>query len=388
LLAVSCFDGQKLNVRKAMTSFNDTFKRTSMNRRRFLAVGTGAATTLAAPRVARSQSAVRELRMTTAWPKNSAGLGANAQRLADMINAMSGGRLQVRVFAAGELVPPLAAFDAVSDGRAEMMHTTPHFAAGKNPVFRFFGNVPFGLTAHEHAGWLRFGGGQALWEEAYAKAGVQPLLAGTTGPQAGGWFKKEIKSVDDLKGLKMRAGGMGRDVLMRLGVDAILTPPGEIAAAMASGRLDAVEWNGPWNDREAGLHKLAPYYYMPGVLEIGPMLEASINKGVFTSLSPDLQEVIGRAATASAFETYSDFTYHNAVNYEILLKDGVQMRTFPADVVRAKAQATEAILREIAEQSEFNKRVYDSFVSYRKAANRYAEVSDLAQHQARQQMLS
>jgi len=378
----------KLKGRKTMTSFNDTFKRTSMNRRRFLAAGTGVAATLAAPRVARSQSAVRELRMTTAWPKNSAGLGANAQRLADMINAMSGGRLQVRVFAAGELVPALAAFDAVSDGRAEMMHTTPHFAAGKNPVFRFFGNVPFGLTAHEHAGWLRFGGGQALWEEAYAKAGVQPLLAGTTGPQAGGWFKKEIKSADDLKGLKMRAGGMGRDVLVRLGVDAILTPPGEIAAAMASDRLDAVEWNGPWNDREAGLHKLASYYYMPGVLEIGPMLEASINKGVFMSLSPDLQEVIGRAATASAFETYSDFTYHNAVNYEILLKDGVQMRTFPADVVRAKAQATEAILREIAQQSEFNKRVYDSFVSYRKAASRYAEVSDLAQLQARQQVLS
>jgi TRAP-type mannitol/chloroaromatic compound transport system substrate-binding protein len=368
--------------RKAMTSLK------SMNRRGLLAAGTGAATILAAPRIARSQSAARELRMTTAWPKNSPGLGANAQRLADMISAMSGGRLQVRVFAAGELVPALAAFDAVSDGRAEMMHTTPHFAAGKNPVFRFFGNVPFGLTAHEHAGWLRFGGGQALWEEAYTKAGVQPLLAGTTGPQAGGWFKKEIKSVDDLKGLKMRVGGMGRDVLMRLGVDAILTPPGEIAAAMASGRLDAVEWNGPWNDREAGLHKLAPYYYMPGVLEIGPMLEASINKGVFASLSPELQDVIRCAATASAFETYCDFTYHNAMNYEILLNEGVQMRTFPADVVRAKAQATEAILREIAQQNEFNKRVYDSFVSYRKAAARYAEVSDLAQHQARQQVLS
>jgi TRAP-type mannitol/chloroaromatic compound transport system substrate-binding protein len=127
---------------------------------------------------------------------------------------------------------------------------------------------------------------------------------------------------------------------------------------------------------------------MPGVLEIGPMLEASINKGVFASLSPELQEVIRSAATASAFETYCDFTYHNAVNYEVLLKEGVQMRTFPTDVVRAKAQATEAILREIAQQSAFNKRVYDSFVSYRLAAARYAQVSDLAQHQARQQMLS
>ena len=300
---------------------------------------------------------------------------------------MSGGRLKVRVFAAGELVPAFAAFDAVSDGRADMMHTTPHFAAGKNPVFRFFGNVPFGLTAHEHLGWLRFGGGQELWEEAYAKAGVQPLLAGTTGPQAGGWFKKEIKSLDDLKGLKMRAGGFGGEVLKRLGVDSILIPPGEIAAAMASGKLDAVEWNGPWNDREAGLHKMAPYYYMPGVLEIGPMLEASINKAVFAALGADLQEIVRRAALATAFETYADFTYHNARDYAELGKDGVQMRTFPADVLRAKAQTSEAMLREIAQQSEFNKKVYDSFVSYRQAAGRYAAVSDLAQHQARGEVL-
>ncbi len=357
----------------------------SLNRRAVLAAGAGAL--VAAPSVVRAQSTPRELRMATAWPKNSAGVGVNAQRLADMIGAMSGGRLTVRVFAAGELVPAFAAFDAVSDGRADMMHTTPHFAAGKNPVFRFFGNVPFGLTAHEHVGWLRFGGGQALWEEAYAKAGVQPLLGGTTGPQAGGWFKKEIKNLDDLKGLKMRAGGFGGEVLKRLGVDSILLPPGEIATAMASGELDAVEWNGPWNDREAGLHKMAPYYYMPGVLEIGPMLEASINKAVFESLSPDLQGVIRSATLASAFETYCDFTYHNATNYELLLKEGVQMRTFPADVIRAKAQTSEAMLREIAQQSDFNKKVYDSFVNYRKAAGRYAEVSDLAQHQARGQVL-
>jgi TRAP-type mannitol/chloroaromatic compound transport system substrate-binding protein len=364
----------------------DQPRRTGVNRRTLVATAaTGAA--LAAPAVARAQGSSRELRMATAWPKGSAGLGANAQRLADMIAAMSAGRLTVRVFAAGELVPAFAAFDAVSDGRADMLHSTPHFAAGKNPVFRFFGNVPFGLTAHEHFGWLRFGGGQALWEQAYAKAGVQPFLGGTTGPQAGGWFRKEIKSLDDLKGLKMRAGGFGGEVLKRMGVDAILTPPGEIAAAMASGKLDAVEWNGPWNDREAGLHKLAPYYYMPGVLEIGPMLEASINKEMFASLGADLQEVIRRATAASAFETYGDFTYHNAVNYEVLLKEGVQMRTFPPDVIKAKAETSEAMLREIAQQSDFNRKVYDSFVGYRRAAGRYASVSDLAQHQARSQLL-
>ena len=361
--------------------------RTNLNRRTLLAAAGSAGTALAAPAAVRAQGGARELRMATAWPKGSAGLGANAQRLADMITAMSGGRLTVRVYAAGELVPPLAAFDAVSDGRADMLHSTPHFAAGKNPVFRFFGNVPFGLTAHEHLGWLRFGGGQALWEEAYAPAGVQPLVGGTTGPQAGGWFRKEIKSLADLNGLRMRAGGFGGVVLKGMGVDAILTPPGEIAAAMESGKLDAVEWNGPWNDREAGLHKLAPFYYMPGVLEIGPMLEASINKRVFESLGADLQEIVRRASLASAFETYADFTYHNAVNYELLLREGVQMRTFPADVIKAKADTSEKLLREIAEQSAFNRRVYDSFMGYRQAAGRYAKVSDLAQHQERGQML-
>ncbi len=366
-----------------MSIGTDEAGRPAMTRRDVITVAGGIGAVVAAPAIVSAQGAPRELRMVTAWPKGSAGLGANAQRLADMIDLMSAGRLKVRVFAAGELVPPLAVFDAVSDGRADMLHATPHFHAAKNPSFRFFGNVPFGLTAHEHAAWLRFGGGQALWEEAYAKAGVQPLLAGTTGPQAGGWFKKEIKSVEDLKGLRMRAGGFGGEVLKRMGVDAVLTPPGEIAAAMASGKLDAVEWNGPWNDREAGLHKMAPYYYMPGVLEIGPMLEASINKEALASLGPDLQEVIRRAAAASCWETYCDFTYHNAVNYETLLLEGVQIRTFPADVVQAKARTSEAMLREIAEQSEFNRRVYDSFMTCRRAAARYAQVSDLAQHQAR-----
>lgn len=367
-----------------MTIAQDEIER-RVTRRTMIAAGSAAA--VAAPGIVNAQGAARELRMATAWPKGSAGLGANAQRLADMIEAMSGGRLKVRVYAAGELVPPFAVFDAVSDGRADMLHATPHFYAAKNPSFRFFGNVPFGLTAHEHAAWLRFGGGQALWDEAYSKAGVQPLLAGTTGPQAGGWFKKEIKSVEDLKGIRMRAGGFGGEVLKRMGVDAILTPPGEIAAAMASGKLDAVEWNGPWNDREVGLHKMAPYYYMPGVLEIGPMLEASINKSVFASLGADLQEVIRRAASASTFETYCDFTYHNAMNYATLLSEGVQMRTFPADVVEAMARTSEAMLREIAEQSEFNRKVYDSFMGYRRAATRYAQVSDLAQHQARELIL-
>src|SRR5918997_1873433 len=205
----------------------------------------------------------------------------------------------------GFLVPALQVFDAVADGRADLSHSTPHFAAGRNPSFRFFGNVPFGLTAHEHAAWLRFGGGQELWDEACRQHGVVPMLVGTTGPQAGGWFRKEIKSLADLQGVRMRAGGLGGEVLKRIGVNAVLTPPGEIAAALLRGGLNAAEWNGPWNDREAGLHKMAKYYYMPGVLEIGPMLDLAVSRRVFDELSPDLQEILRRAAAASALDTYA-----------------------------------------------------------------------------------
>jgi TRAP-type mannitol/chloroaromatic compound transport system substrate-binding protein len=357
-------------------------KRLGWKRRQLLLGATAAGGSVLAPRMTRAQDG-RELRMVTAWPKDSAGLGVNAQRFADMIGRMSGGRLRVRVFAAGELVPALQVFDAVSDGRAEMSHATPHFAAGRDASFRFFGNVPFGLTAHEHAAWLRFGGGQALWDEAYGRYGVVPLLAGTTGPQAGGWFRKEIRSLDDLKGLRMRAGGLGGEVLKRIGVNTVLTPPGEIASALQSGGLDAAEWNGPWNDRAAGLHRMAKYYYMPGVLEIGPMLDVGVNRGVWSSLGAELQEIVRRAAAASAFETYAEFTYENAVNFPMLASEGVEVRQFPADVVSAMADASEKLIQEIASKGPFEKRVHDSFVAYRKAANGYAQVADLAQLQVR-----
>ena len=352
--------------------------------RRLFITGAGAlgASSVFAPSVVRAQE-VRELRMVTAWPKDSAGLGVNAQRLADMIGTMSGGRLRVRVFAAGELVPALQVFDAVSDGRAELSHATPHFAAGRDASFRFFGNVPFGLTAHEHAAWLRFGGGQELWNQAYKRYGVVPLLAGTTGPQAGGWFRKEIRSLDDLKGLRMRAGGLGGEVLKRIGVNAVLTPPGEIASALQSGGLDAAEWNGPWNDRAAGLHRMAKYYYMPGVLEIGPMLDVGVNERVWSSLPADLQEIVRRAAGASAFETYAEFTYENAINFPALGAEGVEVRQFPADVVSAMAGASEELIQEIASKGPFERQVYESFMTYRRAANAYAQVADLAQLQVR-----
>jgi TRAP-type mannitol/chloroaromatic compound transport system substrate-binding protein len=166
-------------------------------------------------------------------------------------------------------------------------------------------------------------------------------------------------------------------------VNTVLTPPGEIASALQSGSLDAAEWNGPWNDRAAGLHRMAKYYYMPGVLEIGPMLDLGVNERVWSSLPPDLQEIVRRAAAASAFETYAEFTYENAVNLPALAAEGVEVRQFPSDVVTAMARVSEDLIAEIASKGSFEKQVYESFVRYRKSANAYAQVADMAQLQVR-----
>ncbi|NLH83251.1 MAG: TRAP transporter substrate-binding protein, partial [Phyllobacteriaceae bacterium] len=245
----------------------------AVGRREFFGLGaaTLAAGSLAAPAIVRAEEKLN-WKMVTSWPKNSPGVGVNAQRLADSITAMSNGRLTVQLYAAGELVPAFECFDAVSSGAAEMAHGSPYFWQGKEKAFHFFTGIPFGLFANEHMGWIWFGGGQALWEKAYAPFGVQPFYCGSSGPQAGGWFRKEIKTVDDFKGLKMRIAGLGGEVLRRLGVNVVLLPPGEIFQAMQSGTIDAAEWVGPWNDLAFGLFRVAKNYYMPSFFEFGPAL--------------------------------------------------------------------------------------------------------------------
>ena len=230
--------------------------------------------------------------MVTTWPKNFPGLGTGAQRLADRITNGTEGRIEVKLFSAGELVPPFESFDAVSQGTADMYHAAEYYWQGKSKAFNFFATVPFGLTASEVDAWIYHSGGQALWDELSADFNLKPLMAGNTGVQWGGWFNKEINSIEDFKGLKMRMPGLGGEVLRRLGAAAVALPGGEIFPALQAGTIDATEWVGPWNDLAFGFYKITKYYYWPGFHEPGTILSLGINKDVWESLSASDQSLI------------------------------------------------------------------------------------------------
>lgn len=353
-----------------------------MKRRQFLtsAAGTAAAGAAAAgfPAPAIAQDRI-EWTMVTSWPKNAPGVGVNAQRCADLITALSGGRLTVKLYAAGELVPPFEAFDAVSSGTADLLHATPYYWQGKNPAFHWFTGVPFGLTASEFTGWIYYGGGQQLWDEAYAPFGIKPFYAGNSGVQAGGWFTKELNGVADLQGLKFRIAGLGGAVMQKLGANVVLTPPGEIFAALQSGAVDAAEWVGPWNDLAFGLHQIAKYYYMPAFHEAGPALEVSVNRSRYDELPEDLKQVVAAATAATATTTLADFTFHNIQSLGPLVeKHGVQLRRWPDDIATALGGATKEVLTEIAASNAEAGKVHASFADYLEKARAYAKWSDQA----------
>jgi len=360
----------------------------AMKRRQFLrrAGIAAAAVPLAAPALAQGRL---EWKMVTSWPKNAPGVGINAQRLADRITALSEGRLTVRLFAAGELVPPFGGFDAVTSGAAELCHATPYYWAGKAKALHYFTGVPFGLTAPEMMGWIYFGGAQALWDEVYAPFGVKGFYVGSSGVQSGGWFRSEIKSAADLKGLKFRIAGLGGEVMKKLGVIVTLTPPGEIFAAMQSGAVDAAEWVGPWNDLAFGLHRIAKFYYQPGFFEPGPALELLVDKKKFDALPPVLQKVIEQASLATAAETLADFTRHNIEALEPLVREhGVQLRLWPADVVKAAGKAWKEVQAEVAAGDALTGKVDASFKTYLAKARRWARWSDYAVLRAREDGLA
>ncbi|MEX0921161.1 MAG: TRAP transporter substrate-binding protein [Rhodovibrionaceae bacterium] len=344
---------------------------TKTSRRGFLGATAAAAGLAAAPSSARAQDTI-QLTMVSAWPKNAPGVGVNAERFARRLEALSGGRIAVNFFAAGELVPPFEAFDAVAQGTADLAHATPYYWTGKAPALHYFTGVPFGLTATEFAAWLEFGGGQALWDEVTAPFGIRAFYAGSSGTQAGGWFNKEINELDDFKGLKFRIAGLGGEVLKRLGVATVLTPPGEIAPSLASGAVDGADWVGPWNDVAFGLHRFAKYYYMPGFHEPGPSLEILVNEETYAGLPEELQAAVREAARAGALETIADFAYHNIETFPRLAEEGVEVRRFSDEIVRELGRVSEEVLAEIAESDELTGRVHASYMAFLRKAVAYA----------------
>lgn len=348
----------------------------SIDRRSILAgLVTGGAATLATPAIVKADETIK-WKMAMSWPRQVPGVGVNGVRFAERVNAMSGGRLSIKVFGAGELVPPLEVFDAVSSGAADCGHATPYYWQGKDQSFHFFTGVPFGLTQVEHRAWLRFGGGQDLWNKAYEPFGVVPFYAGSSGTQAMGWFSKELKTLDDFKGLKMRIAGIGGEVLRRLGASVVMLPPTDIFSALQSGTIDAAEWVGPWNDLAFGLYKVVGNYYMPGFHEPGPALEIIINQEKLKALPADLQAIVKEAAEATAMETIADFAYHNITALPQLLEKGVTMRALPDEITMAMAREASIVLKEIGDTSPLAGDILKSFSQFRQQASDYVVASE------------
>lgn len=347
-----------------------------MQRRAFVtgagiaAAGCAASAVVAAPAIAQGR---RELTMVMTWPKNTPGVGVNAARFADNVMALTDGRLSIKLYGAGDLVPPFESLDAVSSGTADLCHSTPYYWVGKSKAFNYFTGVPFGLTGQEMAAWMAFGGGQELFEETYAAFNVQPFYAGSSGTQAGGWFRKEINSPEDFVGLKFRIAGLGGEVLRRMGATPVMVPPGEIAPALMSGAVDGADWIGPWNDLAFGLYRAAKYYYMPGPLEPGPGLEVIVNKSVYDGLGADMKAAIRVAAAATANETLADFTYHNIQSLEPLLTEhGVELRRFSDEIITSMAGHAGEVLEELGKTDALTRKIHASFAPFLKQARAYA----------------
>jgi TRAP-type mannitol/chloroaromatic compound transport system substrate-binding protein len=323
-------------------------------------------------------------KLITTWPKNLPALGMAPERLADELRIMSDGRLDIRVYGAGELVGAFEVFDAVSRGTAEMGHGASYYWRGKIPVAAMFSTVPFGMTAQEMNGWLHYGGGLELWEEAYAPFNLKPLAAGNTGVQMAGWFNREINSLEDLTGLKMRIPGLGGEVLERAGGTAVTIPGGEVFTALQTGVIDATEWVGPFNDLALGLHTVADYYYYPGWHEPGATTEVMINLDAWNTLPEDLKAMVRVATRAVNDDLLSEFTARNAAALTVLVEEhGVELRALPADVLQRLKSVAAEVVAETAAADEFAGRVYDSYQAYLEEVSRYHELTEKAYINAR-----
>ena len=347
--------------------------------------GAAAASTIAAPAIAKDRL---EIAMVSTWPRDFPGLGTGAQRFAKRLNDMSDGRIQVTYYAANERVKAFDSFDEVASGNAQMYHSAEYYWKGKHPGFAYFTAVPFGLTYTEMNAWIRFGGGQELWDELGAEFGLKGLMCGNTGVQMGGWFRKEINSADDLKGLKMRMPGLGGDVLAKLGGSPVSLPGGQIYENLISGSIDATEWVGPWNDEIMKFYEAAKYYYYPGMHEPGAMLSCGMNKAWWDGLSKADQLMIEAAASMENDVMMSEYNAKNGAALARLINDqGVKLRKFNDDVYDSFAEAAEEVFEEVQAHSDLAARIHASFANARSEIGAWAEISDQAYLQQRNRAL-
>ncbi|MGD8176175.1 TRAP transporter substrate-binding protein [Marinimicrobium sp. ARAG 43.8] len=326
-------------------------------------------------------------RMVTTWPRDFPGLGTSAQKFADMVEEMSAGRLQIRVYGAGEIVPAMGVFDAVSEGSAEMGHGGSYYWRGKAPAAQFFTTIPFGMNAQEMNAWLHYGGGLELWREVYKPFNLIPFPGGNTGIQMAGWFNREINSIDDWRGLKMRIPGLAGDVFNRAGGSSVNIPGGELYTSLQTGVIDAAEWVGPSNDQAFGFDRIARYYYYPGWQEPGSNLELLVNRPAFQSLPEDLQAIITYASRAISQDMLDQYTARNPVALnEMVAKDGTELRRMPDDVLQRLYEMSQAIYREQAARDPMFRKVWHSYREFLGTVTDYHKITEHTYYDIRERV--
>lgn len=315
--------------------------------------------------------------MVTAWPPNFPILDEGCKLLSKWIDSLSSGQLKIKVYSGGELIPPLECFDAVSSGTAEMGSAASYYWAGKNSAASIFGALPYGMNAQMMNSWLYSGGGLELWEELYGQYNLVPFPGGNTGVQMGGWFNKPIKSLSDIKGLKMRIPGLGGKVINRLGGTAVLIPGSEIYTNLERGVIDAAEWIGPYHDYKIGFQNIARHYYYPGWHEPSAVLEFFVNKHTFEQLPENLREIIRTATARLNIWMLSAFEYQNAIYSKKIRDEGkVNIQSFPEDVLKAFKEASEIVVDELAASNPMARKILDSYRSFMRDMEYWSGLSE------------
>jgi TRAP-type mannitol/chloroaromatic compound transport system substrate-binding protein len=338
---------------------------------------------IAAPHVARGET--RRWRMVTSWPKRLPGPGMSAERVAERIAALSGGRLQIAVHAAGEVVPAFEVLDAVGSGVADIGHTAAFFWQGKQPAAVFYTTVPFGLTPSEHVAWIDAGGGQALWDELYAPFGVKPFMGGNTGVCMGGWFRREINGADDVKGMKIRSLGLGGEIYRRLGATPQTTSPAEILTSMQSGLIDGAEFVGPGSDIALGLYRVATFYYAPGFNKPNGTGECIVSLKAWESLDSEMKAIVQHACANEAQFALAEMERLNAEALVAMTgQHGVKLRTFPQALIGAARRQAADVVGELAGKSAIARKVHDSYLAFRERTAQWSRISIKAVLEARE----
>jgi TRAP-type mannitol/chloroaromatic compound transport system substrate-binding protein len=317
--------------------------------------------------------------MATSWPPHLPGLGVGADNLAKNIEKASNGRLKIKVYAGGELVPSLEVFDAVSQGTVQMGHDSSYYHRGKLPAAPYFTTIPFGLNVNEMNAWLYFGGGLELWQKCYRPFNLVPFPVGNTGVQMLGWFNREINELEDIVGLKIRMPGLGGEIMQRAGAIQVTMAGSEIFTSLQTGAIDAAEWVGPYNDVSLGLHKAAKYYYYPGFHEPGPNIECVVNQSAWNSLPPDLQQIVNIACQSANLNMTSEYMWGNAIALEQLANDpNIELKQIPQSIFDALRLHAEEAIEDLVAKDPVSKEIEDSISKFMKISSSNQSITELA----------